>query len=69
MKRFLIILLLLFPLVALAEDVLPMVWSTILPATDKQLPNYADDQDYNNFIGRLYVDDLGIDVALYYSND
>lgn len=69
MKRFLIILLLLFPLVALAEDVLPMVWSTILPATDKQLPNYADDQDYDNFIGRLYVDDLGIDVALYYSND
>lgn len=30
-------------------------------------PNYDDDRDYENFVGRLYVDDVGIDVALYKS--
>lgn len=26
---------------------------------------YADDYDYSNFYGRLYIPDVGIDVALY----
>lgn len=30
-------------------------------------PNYNDDKDYENFIGRLYIDDVKIDVALYES--
>lgn len=30
-------------------------------------PNYNDDKDYENFVGRLYIDDVKIDVALYES--
>lgn len=30
---------------------------------------YADDHDYPNFYGRLYIPSVGIDVALYYGND
>lgn len=45
-----------------------MVWSSELPATDSRKPNYDDDRDYENFAGRLYVDDVDIDVALYNSN-
>lgn len=52
MKRFLLIVLI----------VLFMV-STTMAST----PNYDDDRDYENFVGRLYIDDVGIDVALYKS--
>lgn len=31
-------------------------------------PDYTDDTEYRNFIGRLYIQDVGIDVALYHSN-
>ena len=53
---------------ALSEDRLPLVMSADIPATDRSKPNYDDDRDYANFVGRLYVDDMDIDVALYRSN-
>lgn len=72
MKRFLLLTLVftLFPTTALAlsEDSLPMVWDSVLPVTDSRKPNYDDDRDYDDFVGRLYVDDVDIDVALYKSN-
>lgn len=40
----------------------------ILPATAATLPDYSDDRDYENFVGRLYIDDIDVDVALYNSN-
>lgn len=55
--------------IALAEDNLPMVWSSILPITNDTKPNYDDDRDYNDFSGRLYIDDVEIDVALYNNNE
>ena len=54
---------------AACEDLLPLVLSSDLPITDTTLPNYADDRDYPNFAGRLYIEDVSIDVALYLSND
>lgn len=71
MKRLLLFTLIftLFPTTAFAEDSLPMVWSSVVPATDSKKPNYDDDRDYDDFVGRLYVDDVDIDVALYNSND
>lgn len=42
------------------------VQDAALPVTDGDV--YADDQDYPGFVGRLYIDDVGIDVALYNSN-
>lgn len=30
-------------------------------------PNYDDDREYENFAGRLYIDEIGVDVALYKS--
>ena len=39
------------------------VTCTVIAAT----PNYDDDRDYENFVGRLYIDDVKIDVALYES--
>lgn len=73
MKRLLLFTLIftLFPTtaIALSEENLPMVWSSTIPATDSKKPNYDDDRDYEDFVGRLYVDDVDIDVALYNSND
>lgn len=75
MKRLLLFTLIftLFPTtalaLALAEDSLPHVWSSTLPVTDSKKPNYDDDRDYDDFSGRLYIDDVDIDVALYNSND
>ena len=54
--------------IAISEDYLPHVWSSVVPVTDSTKPNYDDDMDYDNFAGRLYVDDVDIDVALYLSN-
>lgn len=31
-------------------------------------PDYTDDRNYENFVGRLYIDDINVDVALYNSN-
>ncbi len=31
--------------------------------------NYDDDRNYSNFVGRLYINDVDIDVALYRSNE
>lgn len=39
------------------------------PFTEESTPNYDDDNDYSNFVGRLYIDDVNIDVALYDSNE
>lgn len=39
-----------------------------VPATAATTPDYTDDRDYDDFAGRLYIDDIGIDVALYNSN-
>lgn len=39
-----------------------------VPFTEEYKPNYDDDKNYSNFIGRLYIEDLNIDVALYHSN-
>lgn len=71
MKRLLLLTLIftLFPTTAYSEDELPMVWGSVVPVTDSTKPNYDDDRDYENFSGRLYVDDVDIDVALYRSND
>jgi hypothetical protein len=39
-----------------------------VPFTEEYKPNYDDDKNYSNFVGRLYVEELNIDVALYRSN-
>ena len=71
-KRFLLLtfIFILFSIPAFAEDTLPFVWALDLPlpATDSTKPNYDDDRDYDNFSGRLYIDDIDVDVALYLSN-
>lgn len=36
--------------------------------SEAEQPDYTDDADYSNFVGRLYIPDVGIDVALYRSN-
>ena len=57
--------------IAISESSLPAISSSTemtLPATDEVKLNYADDRDYKGFVGRLYVDSVGIDVALYHSN-
>ena len=70
MKRLpLFALALLMSVSAACEDLLPLVLSSDLPITDTTPPNYADDRDYPNFAGRLYIEDVSIDVALYLSND
>lgn len=71
MKRLLLFILIsiLFLTTALAEDNVPVVWLPIMPATGTQSPNYDDDRTYSNFVGRLYIDDQDVDVALYLSND
>lgn len=51
-----------------SNDQLPFVRSFDMPATDNTKPNYEDDRDYEDFSGRLYIDDVDIDVALYHSN-
>ena len=33
-----------------------------------ETPDYSDDTVYSNFAGRLYIPEVGIDVALYRSN-
>lgn len=40
----------------------------VVPFTEEYKPNYDDDKNYSNFTGRLYIEDLNIDVALYRSN-
>lgn len=40
---------------------------TLVSPISAETPNYDDDNDYKNFIGRLYINDIGIDVALYES--
>lgn len=41
---------------------------TILPiAAEKEKPDYEDDRLRSHFVGRLYIDSVGIDVALYHS--
>ena len=70
MKRIILcsVLFILFLTTAIAfEDNLPMVWGSVLPITDSTQPKYDDDRDYENFSGRLYIDDVNIDVALYNS--
>lgn len=66
MKRF-IILLSIFALVVVAFSyrTIPQVYMILPTAADK--PNYEDDRLRSNFVGRLYIDDIGIDVALYHS--
>lgn len=39
---------------------------TMLPAS-AATPDYSDDRDYDNFVGRLYIDNINVDVALYKS--
>ena len=73
MKHFLILLIILLtlPITTLAEDELPRVFffnEELVPATGNEKSNYDDDRDYDNFSGRLYIDDIDIDVALYNSN-
>ena len=36
--------------------------------SNAELPDYSDDTAYSNFAGRLYIPEVGIDVALYRSN-
>ena len=50
------------------EKALPQVYSARLPGTSRQPPDVCDDRDYEGFAGRLYVDDVDINVALYHSN-
>lgn len=41
----------------------------LLPLTAwAETPDYTDDTAYPRFVGRLYIPDVGIDVALYRSN-
>ena len=68
-RFFLLTLLFLSAAAALSEERLPLLMSSDLPATDLTPPDYYDDRDYPNFVGRLYVEDADIDVALYRSND
>ena len=70
MRRFLLLIIVnLSAAAAFAEEHLPLLISSCLPVTDLKPPSYQDDRDYPNFAGRLYVAALGIDVALYLSND
>lgn len=41
--------------------------SSLISPAFAATPNYNDDKDYENFVGRLYIDDVKIDVALYAS--
>ena len=43
---------------------------TVCPLLDAcaETPDYTDDTAYPRFVGRLYIPDVGIDVALYRSN-
>jgi hypothetical protein len=73
MKRFLI-LLFIFTfccMTTLLFRPMPTVISAeylILPfADEKEKPNYEDDRERLRFAGRLYIDSVGIDVALYRS--
>ena len=70
MKRMLLVPVMAFVLTtaSLAEDFLPLVMSSELPVTGHTKPNYDDDRDYEGFVGRLYIDEIDIDVALYHSN-
>lgn len=43
------------------------MWN-IASAEASSMPDYTDDTRYSNFVGRLYIPDVGIDVALYRSN-
>lgn len=69
MRRLFLLATMLFSVVALSEDCSPMTASYNQPAQRLAPTNYHDDRDYPNFAGRLYVDALDIDVALYRSND
>lgn len=40
----------------------------LTPACAETLPDYSDDTVYSNYAGRLYIREVGIDVALYRSN-
>lgn len=42
---------------------------TIAATATAATPNYADDQNYSDFVGRLHIDNVGIDVALYDSRE
>lgn len=74
MKRLFLILLTLifcFATVIPPEFSVPFISPSVtieMPATEEMKPNYEDDRDYKGFAGRLYVDSVGIDVALYRSN-
>lgn len=70
MKRFLLIAFAVLFTVHLAMPTLPLLITdeNVTPVTEEVKPNYDDDREYSNFVGRLYIDDVGIDVALYKSN-
>lgn len=50
------------------EKALPQVYSARLPGTSRQPPDVFDARDYEGFAGRLYVDEVSINVALYRGN-
>lgn len=70
MKKYLVAALAILCAVYMGMPSLPLLMTdeTITPWTLETKPNYDDDKNYSNFIGRLYVEDINIDVALYRSN-
>lgn len=70
MKRYLVAALAVLCAVYMGMPSLPLLMTdeAITPWTLETKPNYDDDTNYSGFAGRLYVEDLNIDVALYRSN-
>ena len=70
MKKYLVAALAILCAVYMGMPSLPLLMTdeAITPWTLETKPNYDDDTNYSGFAGRLYIDDVGIDVALYRSN-
>lgn len=70
MKRVLIITLTLLLAIVIAKPSVPTLISNsaVLPVTETTKHNYEDDTKYSNFVGRLRIPEVGVDVALYRSN-
>ena len=68
MKKIVCLFLFIFFFPVFAEQT-PKVWEQQTYTISTIASNYDDDNDYENFIGRLYIEDINVDVALYHSND